>query len=239
MNDGYPPWHLKEQESAGSGIISSDLCSEGRFQAVDQEEEEKMWQCSYERTQKLLFMEGELTIFHGESSRKERTFLITLKILIWVVIKLSEAENRTFIRKEKARTFQTSHKVPSYRDGGVIGASFVLRHLNKHTLEIQARCIKCHWKAHTKRIWQNPSNLLVCQNKVQLLNGEKCKVPFKAVKLGQWYGSLGKGISCYTQWPEFHPQVPRGGKRFNSFRFFADLHMLTMARVHTSPVDTH
>lgn len=134
MNDGYPPWHLKEQESAGSGITSSDLCSEGRFQAVGQEE--KMCQCSYERTQKLLFMEGELTIFHWESSRKKRTFLITLKILIWVVIKLSEAENRTFIRKEKARTFQTSHKVPSYRDGEVIGASFVLRHLNKHTLEI-------------------------------------------------------------------------------------------------------
>lgn len=161
--------------------------------------------------------------------------------LIWVLIKLSEAENRAFIRKEKVRTSQTSHKVtvPSYRDGGVIGASFVLRHLNKHTLEIQARCTKSHLKAHIKRIWQNPSNLLVCQNKAQLLNGGKCKVPFKAVKLGQWCGSLGKGINCYSQWPEFHPQIPRGGKIFNSFRFFADLHMLTMARVHTSPVDTH
>lgn len=107
--------------------------------------------------------------------------------LIWVLIKLSEAENRAFIRKEKVRTFQTSHKVtvPSYRDGEVIGGSFVLKHLNKHTLEIQARCIKSHLKAHIKRIWQNPSNLLVCQNKTQLLNGGKCKVPFKAVKLGQ------------------------------------------------------
>lgn len=232
MNDRYPPWHLKEQESTDSGITSSNLCSEGRFQAVGQEE--KMWQCSYERTQKLLFMEGELTIFHGESSRKERTHMGPHKI-IW------KAESRAFIRKEKVRTFQTSHKVtvPSYRDGGVIGASFVLRHLNKQTLEIQARCTKSHLKAHIKRTWQNPSNLLVCQNKAQLLNGGKCKVPFKAVKLGQWCGSLGKGINCYSQWPEFHPQIPRGGKIFNSFRFFADLHMLTMARVHTYPVDTH
>lgn len=230
MNDRYPPWHLKEQESTDSGITSSNLCSEGRFQAVGQEE--KMWQCSYERTQKLLFMEGELTIFHGESSRKERTHMGPHKV-IW--------SRKQSIHKEgegKNLPDFTQGNSP-YRDGGVIGASFVLRHLNKHTLEIQARCTKSHLKAHIKQIWQNPSNLLVCQNKTQLLNGGKCKVPFKAVKLGQWCGSLGKGINCYSQWPEFHPQIPRGGKIFNSFRFFADLHMLTMARVHTYPVDTH